>query len=92
MDPVLQAMFRAILAPMLIVVLGLVVLVVDLVIKREHRHNLGWVTFVGLGLIAILTLWLGQPGERPMMYWGGMIRQDWMGFVCRCGHHGTPVD
>jgi NADH-quinone oxidoreductase subunit N len=81
MDPVLQAMFRAILAPLLVVLLGLVVLVVDLVIKREYRRYLGWVTFVGLGLIAILTLWLGQPGKTPMMYWGGMIRQDWMSFV-----------
>jgi NADH-quinone oxidoreductase subunit N len=81
MDPVIQAMLRAILAPLLIVVLGLVVLVVDLVIKREYRRYLGWVVFIGLGIIAIVTIWLGQPGEQPTMYWGGMIRQDWMGFV-----------
>ncbi len=81
MDPILLAMFRAILAPILIVIIGGVVLILDLVIKREQRRNLGWVTFVGLGLAAIITLLISRPGDQPVSYWGGMIRQDWMGYT-----------
>ena len=75
------SMVLAILPEILILVLGLVLLGIDLVLPEERRSVLGWVTAVGLGLIAALALVVSRPGSEPQLIFGGMLRHDWLGFV-----------
>jgi NADH-quinone oxidoreductase subunit N len=73
-------MFLAILPHTLLLVLGAVVLAVGLMLPHEQRHNLGWVTAVGMGLIILFSL-LGIPEDTPELVWGGMLRHDWLGYT-----------
>lgn len=74
------SMFLAILPHTLLLVLGAVVLAVGLMLPHEQRHNLGWVTAVGMGLIILFSL-LGIPEDTPELVWGGMLRHDWLGYT-----------
>lgn len=73
------SMFLAILPQILLLVLGAVVLIVGLILPRQQRRNLGWVTAVGMGLILFFSLF-AIPGENPELVWGGMLRYDWLGY------------
>ncbi len=74
-------MFLAILPELALVLLGIVIFIFDLFFPKEQRENLGWVTSIGLCLIIIASLLLGKPSNEPQSLWGGMIRDDWYGFV-----------
>jgi NADH-quinone oxidoreductase subunit N len=72
-------MFLAILPQILLLVLGTVVLFVGLILPKDKRAVLGWVTAVGMGLIILFSL-AGLPGETPEMVWGGALRHDWLAY------------
>lgn len=74
-------MILAILPEIGLLVLGGVVLAFDLIWPAEKRRNLGWLTFAGLLAIAGLALAFARPGPGGRLIWGGMLRQDWLGFV-----------
>jgi NADH-quinone oxidoreductase subunit N len=73
------SMFLAILPQILLLVLGTVVLVVGLILPKDRRAPLGWVTAVGMGLIILFSI-PGIPGNESAQVWGGMLRHDWLGY------------
>jgi NADH-quinone oxidoreductase subunit N len=77
------AMILAIIPEILILLLAVVVLVLDLILSKQGRSNLGWVTAGGLGVILVVSLLLTRPGDEPTMIWGGMLRHDALGFYFR---------
>jgi NADH-quinone oxidoreductase subunit N len=74
-------MFLAILPEILILILGIIILLLDTLLPEEQRGSLGWVTAAGLLGILGLSLAVARPGTEPRLVWGGMLRQDWLGFV-----------
>jgi NADH-quinone oxidoreductase subunit N len=74
------AMFLPILPQILLLILGALILVLDLIIPKELRRNLGWVTAAGMGLILLLIL-PARPDFEPTTAWGGMISHDWLSFT-----------
>lgn len=74
------SMILAILPEILLLILAIIVLVLDLVLSDQGRSNLGWVTAGGLALIMGISLVVARPGAEPRLIWGGMLRQDWLGF------------
>lgn len=73
-------MFLPILPEILLLVLGAVVMVLDLLVPKEQKRNLGWVTMVGAGLVILFSL-PAIPAGEPELVWGGMVRHDWLGFT-----------
>jgi len=73
----------AILPEILIVALAGFVLLFDALWTPEKRRWLGWLTAGGLIAIALIALAVARPGEEARMVFGGMIRDDWLGFVFR---------
>ena len=71
----------AVLPEILIFVLGVLILAFDLNLPSERKGVLGWITAGGLALILAVSLVVARPGPQPVILWGGMIRQDWLGFV-----------
>ncbi len=72
-------MFLPVLPEILLLILGLLVLVLDLVLPKEQRRNLGWVTAVGMGFIILLS-WPARPVNGSALAWGGMISHDWLSY------------
>ncbi len=72
-------MLLPVLPEILLLILGVVVLVLDLVLPKEQRRNLGWVTAVGMGLVILLS-WTARPVGGPSLAWGGMISHGWLSF------------
>jgi len=71
-----------ILPEILLLALGILVLVLDPFWKDENRRlNLGWLTAGGLFLILAVSLAVARPGEEAALVFGGMLRDDWLGFV-----------
>ena len=80
----LGSMVLAILPEIGIIVLAGIILVLDLFLRnREGRSILGWVSAVGLLVIAGLSIVFSNPGEEASLMWGGMLRFDSAGFVFR---------
>ena len=75
------SMILAILPEILILFLAAIVMTLDLVLSEERRAGLGWITAGGLLAIIGVSLAVGLPGAEPRLVWGGMLRQDWLGFV-----------
>lgn len=75
-----STMIRAILPEIGLVVLAMIVLACDLIWRRDQRRGLGWLTAGGLAVLFILTIVLARPGDQSELVWGGMLRQDWLGF------------
>lgn len=75
-----MTMVLAILPELLILSLAILILFLDLVLSERARGNLGWITAGGLALIIGVSLFAARPGAEPRLIWGGMLRQDWMGF------------
>ncbi len=72
----------AILPEILLLLLGLLVLILDPFWKDESRRlNLGWLTAGGLFAILAVSLAVARPGTEPALVFGGMLRDDWLGFV-----------
>jgi NADH-quinone oxidoreductase subunit N len=76
-------MILAILPEIGLLVLVGVVLVVDIFLRKENSRILGWVTLVGLVVIALMSLLFSTPPAEPQLIWGGMLRADSAGFVFR---------
>jgi NADH-quinone oxidoreductase subunit N len=74
------ATFLPILPQILLLILGAVILILDLVMPKQARRNLGWVTAVGMGLILLLML-PAKPDLQPTLSWGSMISHDWLGYT-----------
>ena len=72
-------MFLPVFPEILLLILGILVLVLDLVLPKEQRRNLGWVTAAGMGLVILLS-WLARPVHGSALVWGGMISYDWLSF------------
>ena len=76
LDP---AMFLPVLPEILLLILGILVLILDLVLPKEQRRNLGWVTAAGMGLVILLS-WSSRPVNGPALVWGGMISHGWLSY------------
>ncbi|MFZ6031287.1 MAG: NADH-quinone oxidoreductase subunit N [Chloroflexota bacterium] len=77
------SMLLAILPEILLVVLAGVVLALDAFWPDERRRALGWVTAVGLAIILFLSVAVSRPPATPELIFGGMIRDDGLGFAFR---------
>jgi NADH-quinone oxidoreductase subunit N len=70
-----------------LVILAILVLFFDRAVKPSERRSLGLLTAWGAFVILLgtLALWyfFDQPGSEPILYWGGMIRQDLVTLVFR---------
>lgn len=77
------SMILAILPEISLLGLGLILLLFDLFLPKEHHDKLGWVTAGGLALIIGVSLLVARPkGEIYHTFvFGSMLRHDWMGFT-----------
>ncbi len=77
----------AIAPELALIVLAILVLFFDRAVKPSQRRSLGLLTAWGgfIILLGTLALWyfLDQPDTEPILYWGGMIRQDLVTLVFR---------
>ena len=76
-------MFISILPELALLALILVVLVLDIAWFRRKNGNLGWVTFIGLLLVILISLVFVRIPEEGQLVFGGMLRFDGAGFVFR---------
>jgi NADH-quinone oxidoreductase subunit N len=74
-------MVLAVLPEILLVVLAGVILAYDAIKKPESKRILGWITAVGLLVVLILSLLFSTPSNQGRLIFGGMLRQDWLGFA-----------
>src|SRR4030042_169841 len=74
------SMILAILPEILLVVLAGVILAFDAIWKPEVKRSLGWMTAGGLLLVMVVALLVSRPPADDRLVFGGMIRQDWLGF------------
>ncbi|PWB55077.1 MAG: NADH-quinone oxidoreductase subunit N [Anaerolineales bacterium] len=74
-------MVLAVLPEIFLVVLAGVILAYDAIKKPESKRILGWITAVGLLVVMILSLLLSTPSNQGRLIFGGMLRQDWLGFA-----------
>jgi len=74
-------MLLAILPEISLVALGIILLFVELLLPRDRHNVLGWIASLGLLFTIGISLAIGRPSEEPRLLWGGMIRQDWLGFI-----------
>lgn len=75
-----SSMIIAILPEILLLTLGLLILIFDIIWKKEDGRNLGWVAAGGLFFILVLSAFLAKP-TIPTEVFGGMIRYDMLGYV-----------
>ncbi len=77
-----MAAILAILPEVSLLVLGVLLLLIDPFIKKENirRNFLGWFTAGGLLATLVASLLLNRPTD-PRLYFGGMIRFDWLSFL-----------
>ena len=73
----------AILPEILMLVLAGFVLLFDALWPEDRRRSLGWLTAGGLVLILAVSIAVARPGNDPRFAFGGMIRNDWLGFTFR---------
>ncbi|MCJ7624453.1 MAG: NADH-quinone oxidoreductase subunit N [Anaerolineaceae bacterium] len=78
-----ESMLLAILPEIGLLVLVGLVLTVDLIWAKERKGTLGWVTFIGLLVISIVTLIFVRPPEEAQLIFGGMLRFDEAGYIFR---------
>ncbi len=74
--------YMAILPEILILVLGILILILDPLWKKDEtrRVALGWLAGGGLMAVLGISLLLGRPVESTIV-WGGMLSYDWFGFA-----------
>ena len=78
-----MADYIAILPEIALLVLAALILVTDLATRGSERKGvLNTVSLLGLLVVFVLTILIGQPnGEEAV--WGGMLRHDWLAFTFR---------
>ena len=74
------SMFLAILPEICILLLAILIFGLDLLLPKDQSNHLGWITAFGMVLIMVICLLVAQPGPENRLVWGGMLRQDWLGF------------
>lgn len=74
-------MLLAILPEILLVVLVGLILALDATWKQEVKRNLGWLTAGGLLVVMGVSFFVATPPNQGRLIYGGMIRQDWLGFA-----------
>jgi NADH-quinone oxidoreductase subunit N len=74
-------MVFAILPEILLVVLAGIILAFDAIWKPEVKRGLGWLTAGGLLVIMVISVIFAIPHGQDRLIYGGMIRQDWLGFA-----------
>src|SRR4030066_827737 len=74
-------MVLAILPEILLVVLAGAILAFDAIWKPELKRGLGWLTAGGLLVIMVISVIFATPHGQDRLIYGGMIRQDWLGFA-----------
>lgn len=74
-------MYLAILPEILLVLLAGIVMAFDAIWKPEEKRSLGWLTAGGLMVIMVVTLLFARPLADNRLVFGGMLRQDWLGFA-----------
>jgi len=77
------SMFLAILPEMGLVLLAGLILFLDLLWKGKDLRRLGYITAIGLTILAVLGLFFSLPSAKPVLIFGSMLRLDWMSFVFR---------
>ncbi len=75
------AMILAILPEILLVLLAGLILAIDALWKPMRKQNLGWITAAGLVVIMVLSFLFSTPQGQGRLIFGGMLRQDWLGFA-----------
>lgn len=77
----------ALVPELLLLVLAIAIILYDRALKPAERRRLG--VFTGWGVLVVLLvtfgLWvfLNEPGNQPVLLWGGMIRHDLITLVFR---------
>jgi len=74
-------MILAVLPQISLLILAGVVLVVDLIVGKERKGVLAWLTIYGSAVVFILTLIFAKPDSAPVEVWGGMLRFDWLAYI-----------
>lgn len=74
-------MWLPLLPKVLLLVLAMLVLAIDLIWSKLNRRLLGWVTALGLAAILVVSLLFSQPQASQGLIFGGMLRDDWLGFI-----------
>lgn len=80
-SPFEPSMVLAVLPQILLVVLAGVVLAYDAIRKPENKCSLGWLVATGLLVIIIFSFLFSTPTSQGRLIFGGMLRQDWLGFA-----------
>ncbi|MGA9533393.1 MAG: NADH-quinone oxidoreductase subunit N [Anaerolineales bacterium] len=75
------SMLLVILPEILLLLLAGVVLVLDAVWRPSQRSRLGWVSGIGIGIILLISLYYGRPGNDAQLIFGGTLRHDWTAYV-----------
>jgi len=75
------SMLLAVLPEILLLTLAGIVLACDALWSEERKRNLGWLTAGGLALIIGISLLVAVPDLQARLVFGGMVQQDWLGFV-----------
>lgn len=74
------SMFLPILPEILLLILAMIVLALDLILSKQQHRNLGWITALGAGVILLVSIF-ASPGAEGKLFWGGMLRHDWLSFT-----------
>ena len=65
-----------ILPEILLLVLAILILIVDIIGRKETDRALGWLTAAGLAVILIVTILFSKPIPDDPFVFGGMLRYD----------------
>ena len=76
-------MLLSILPELGLLALILVVLILDVAWARKRQANIGWVTFIGLLVVILISLLFVHVPQQDALVWGGMLRFDSVGLVFR---------
>ena len=80
-EPFEPSMILAVLPQILLVVLAGMILLFDAIWKPENKRLLGWIVAAGLLVAIILSFLFSTPTNQGRLIFGGMLRQDWLGFA-----------
>lgn len=61
--------------------LGILIFILDLALKKDRPHWISFVTMAGLALTAIAAVMWGLPQAEGSLVFGGMLRHDWLAFA-----------
>lgn len=74
-------MMQVVLPETLLLLLIGLILLFDGIWSDERKRSLGWLTFGGLILTMVITLFVSRPPAEEYLIWGGMMRHDLIGYL-----------